>query len=528
VPSPVRDHPSQPYSPFRPPAPEAPPPPPKKSRKGLVIGLVAGVLAVVGGVVVVVVVRGGGASRSRDAVIKETFAALAKGDEDALFALANPAKNFEKISRCEKKTSDLDKDDLGIDGEFRKRITREEADYRDPKKIDERWRKDVKQLLRRTKGTKLEVVDILTEMPPKFGTKPATSKRDDDDDDRKKDRDYDRYKDDEEDRPEHDKQYKLTTYRKGQEVARGCYARVPFRRQQVKVAVDVKDGDREFTQRVKVNLQEIDGNWYLAFPPSLNVGFDVVTTDLQEWRDKTCKCTDAACIEDLDVENGRLSYVQYEMDRDSDLPKEVVVRIEEIQRERRVCEATARGGPEMKRYKELKDQLCACKDEECGRKLELEMGELRRQVETNVRRQRSPSYEVTRQLSDVALAASECSRKLAQLKPRIYSAYPTSGETTGGAAVIIRGGGFTVVPRTAKVFFGTKEATVVRIASDLEIVVEAPPADAEGFVDIRLEFTPGGSLTVPYGFTYRAPPKPVKPTKPTKPKPKPPADDNPF
>ena len=59
-----------------------------------------------------------------------------------------------------------------------------------------------------------------------------------------------------------------------------------------------------------------------------------------------------------------------------------------------------------------------------------------------------------------------------------------------------------------KVFFGTKEATSARIASNYELVVEVPPGDAEGFVDIRAEFEPGGIVTVPYGFTYRAPLKP--------------------
>lgn len=514
----MRDHPSQPYSPFR--APSAPPvaPPPKKSRKGLVIAAVAGV-AIVGGVVGFLVLRDSEPTRTRDAVIKKTFAALAAGDEQALFELADPSKTFTKVTRCEKQREDEDEERFGSD---RFRLNKEQADYRDPEKIDARWKKDVKQLLRRTKGTKIEVVDILTEMPPAPGTKAKSKNRDDDDDDKDKDRDRDRYGLDDEDRPEYDKEYKLTTYRKGAEMTRGCYAKAPFRRQQVKVVLDVKEGEREFTQRVRISLQEIDGDWYLTFPPSLNVGFDVVLADLQAWRDKTCKCTDAACVEDLDADMGRLRYAQYELDRD-ETPKDFLTRSAKIQEERRVCEATARGGPDLARYKELKNQVCACKEEECGRKLELEMLELRRTIETNVRRQRSPSYEVTRQVSDVAMQASECTRKLALQKVRIYSMYPASGELAGGTFTTIRGANFIVTPRAAKVFFGTKEAPSLRFVSDSEMIVEVPPGDAEGFVDVRVKFDPGGLLTMPYGygFTYLKPKKPTKPTKPTKPKLKP-------
>jgi hypothetical protein len=46
--------------------------------------------------------------------------------------------------------------------------------------------------------------------------------------------------------------------------------------------------------------------------------------------------------------------------------------------------------------------------------------------------------------------------------------------------------------------------------SDNELLVEVPPAEVEGFVDVRVQFDPGGLAIVPYGFTYRAPLKPIK------------------
>jgi hypothetical protein len=75
----------------------------------------------------------------------------------------------------------------------------------------------------------------------------------------------------------------------------------------------------------------------------------------------------------------------------------------------------------------------------CGRKIELEMVELRRQLELTARAQRFQSSEVSRQMLDLATAATECTRKLALLKPRIYSIYPVNGEIAGGTIVSIRG-----------------------------------------------------------------------------------------
>lgn len=531
IPSHVQDHPSQPYSPFRAPdaAATAAPPPATKSRKGLVIGLAIGGVALVGGIVAFAVTREDKPSRSRDAVIKQTFAALAAGDDKALFALADPVNTFKKIARCEKRSSSDDKAD-DLLGSESKRTAKLDDELRDPDKLGERWTKDVKQLLRRTKGTKIEVVDILTELPPPMGTKPKKKDLDDDDRserdrDRDRDRDWDRerYREDDEDRPERDNEYKTKTYKKGHELAKGCYARQPFRDQLVKVVVEVKEGDREFTQRVKLNMHEIDGVWYLGNPPSLNVGFDVVVADLEAWKDKACKCTDAACVEDLDEENGRLAYAQYMFDRDADLPKETILKMEKLQTERKVCEGTAQGGPELARYKELKDQLCACKEEECGKKLELEMIDLRRKVENNLRRARLSSYEVTRQVSDLALAASDCTRKLALTRVTLYSGWPAQGEITGGTPISIRGTNLMSVPRTVKVFFGTKESPMAKITGNNEIVVETPPQDAAGFVEVKVELVPGGTITVPYGFTYVEAKKPIK--KPANPKIKPPVDE---
>ena len=81
--------------------------PPKQRGKGLVIGLAVAGVAIVG-IIIGVVVSRSKVSRGRDAVIQKTIAALAEGDEDALFALADPKGTYETTTRCEKRASSTD------------------------------------------------------------------------------------------------------------------------------------------------------------------------------------------------------------------------------------------------------------------------------------------------------------------------------------------------------------------------------------------------------------------------------------
>ena len=94
---------------------------------------------------------------------------------------------------------------------------------------------------------------------------------------------------------------------------------------------------------------------------------------------------------------------------------------------------------------------------------------------------------------------------------------PTHGDAAGGTDVLIRGSGFTAKPRKGRVYFGAREGTVVRFASDDELIVEAPPGTPGDVVDVRVIFEPGDDLTLPKAFTFAASPwisrsKPVTPS----------------
>jgi len=60
--------------------------------------------------------------------------------------------------------------------------------------------------------------------------------------------------------------------------------------------------------------------------------------------------------------------------------------------------------------------------------------------------------------------------------------------------------------RAAKVYFGSRQGTVVRIASDTEMVVEAPGGTPGETVDVLVMFEPGGELKLPGSFTFVAKP----------------------
>ena len=88
-------------------------------------------------------------------------------------------------------------------------------------------------------------------------------------------------------------------------------------------------------------------------------------------------------------------------------------------------------------------------------------------------------------------------------KLKVTGLDPEKGDTEGGTYVKIYGNRFIADgARNAKVYFGKRQGTVVRFASDSELVVEAPGgAPGEG-VDVLIIFEPGGELKIPKGFTF--------------------------
>ncbi|HEX4449556.1 MAG TPA: IPT/TIG domain-containing protein [Kofleriaceae bacterium] len=82
---------------------------------------------------------------------------------------------------------------------------------------------------------------------------------------------------------------------------------------------------------------------------------------------------------------------------------------------------------------------------------------------------------------------------------------PATGDVDGGTYCRITGSRFIADgPRSAKVYFGSRQGTIVRFASDTELIVEAPGGSAGATVDVLVIFEPGGELKMPHAFTFAA------------------------
>jgi hypothetical protein len=80
---------------------------------------------------------------------------------------------------------------------------------------------------------------------------------------------------------------------------------------------------------------------------------------------------------------------------------------------------------------------------------------------------------------------------------------PNKGDAEGGTYVRIKGDRFIGDgARNAKVYFGSRQGTVVRFASDSELIVEAPGGKPDEAVDVLIIFEPGGEFKIPDGFTF--------------------------
>ncbi|HEX5062007.1 MAG TPA: IPT/TIG domain-containing protein [Kofleriaceae bacterium] len=88
-------------------------------------------------------------------------------------------------------------------------------------------------------------------------------------------------------------------------------------------------------------------------------------------------------------------------------------------------------------------------------------------------------------------------------KLKVTGLEPEKGDVNGGTYVRIKGNRFIADgARNAKVYFGSRQGTVVRFASDSELIVEAPGGKPNEQVDVLIIFEPGGELKIAKGFTF--------------------------
>jgi IPT/TIG domain len=96
------------------------------------------------------------------------------------------------------------------------------------------------------------------------------------------------------------------------------------------------------------------------------------------------------------------------------------------------------------------------------------------------------------------VGCGETDRKL-----KVTGLEPTKGDIEGGTYIVIKGNRFIADgPRAAKVYFGSRQGTVVRFQSDKELIVQAPGGKPDEVVDVLIIFDPGGQLKIPNAFKF--------------------------
>ena len=101
----------------------------------------------------------------------------------------------------------------------------------------------------------------------------------------------------------------------------------------------------------------------------------------------------------------------------------------------------------------------------------------------------------------LVMAAAACGGEDTKLK--VTGMEPEKGDVNGGTYVRIKGNRFLADgARNAKVYFGSRQGTVIRFASDQELIVEAPGGKPNEVVDVLIIFEPGGEMNINKGFTF--------------------------
>jgi hypothetical protein len=101
----------------------------------------------------------------------------------------------------------------------------------------------------------------------------------------------------------------------------------------------------------------------------------------------------------------------------------------------------------------------------------------------------------------LVLVLAACGSEDTKLK--VTGIEPEKGDINGGTYVRIKGNRFLADgARNAKVYFGSRQGTVIRFASDKELIVEAPGGKPNEVVDVLIIFEPGGEMKIQKGFTF--------------------------
>ncbi|CAN5622697.1 hypothetical protein BH11MYX1_BH11MYX1_45050 [soil metagenome] len=84
---------------------------------------------------------------------------------------------------------------------------------------------------------------------------------------------------------------------------------------------------------------------------------------------------------------------------------------------------------------------------------------------------------------------------------KITGIEPAKGDVEGGTYVKLGGARLLPVAGSFKVYFGSRQGEVVRVASDKELIVQAPGGKPVEVVDVLVVFQ-GGEIKLPHAFTF--------------------------
>jgi hypothetical protein len=171
----------------------------------------------------------------------------------------------------------------------------------------------------------------------------------------------------------------------------------------------------------------------------------------------------------------------------------------------------------MRAMSKFKDQMCGCKDAKCAQDVADEMTKWSQEMSKSMKEPPKMADDDIKRAAAIGEEMGRCMQAAMSagmgagggsmqgpIAPLSLTGLdPDRGDPAGGTYVVIKGTTFLAEgARNAKVFFGDKQGTVVRFASDDELIVEAPAGKTNQTVDVIVVFDPGGEMKLPKAFTF--------------------------
>lgn len=162
----------------------------------------------------------------------------------------------------------------------------------------------------------------------------------------------------------------------------------------------------------------------------------------------------------------------------------------------------------LAQMEEFARDICACRDKTCADHVTKAMTRWGEEMAKSRDQPAKVDDQMAKRMADVTERYVACMSKLTNETTTalaVNEVEPANGDADGGTYVRLVGIGFTAEgPRNAKVYFGARQGTIVRFASDSELIVQAPGGKVGETVDVLVIFDPGGERKLPQAFTFVA------------------------